>query len=206
MPATAIRPRLSGPQRRAAILEVAIEVFSQKGFRGTTTRELAAAVGVSEPVLYQHFATKRALYEAILDIRDQVTTGEVASELEKHIDSGDSRAFFTLLARIGLAWYCNDPRYARLLVFSALEKHELSDLFYERQVTVFYDWVTRHINKQVRRRKMRRVNALLAARIFAGMVSHQGMIFAIYHPGDLADSEEHIVKSIVDIFLQGISL
>ena len=61
--------RLSSQARRAAILDAAVRLFSEKGFRGVTTRELAAAVGVSEPVLYQHFETKRDLYHAIIEER-----------------------------------------------------------------------------------------------------------------------------------------
>src|SRR3954471_23877753 len=59
--------RLSGHERRVAIINAAIEVFSEKGFRGATTKELAARVGVSEPVLYQHFNNKGELYSAILE-------------------------------------------------------------------------------------------------------------------------------------------
>ncbi len=51
------RERLTGPQRRVAILNAAIDLFASRGFQGTTTREIAAAVGVTEPVLYQHFET-----------------------------------------------------------------------------------------------------------------------------------------------------
>ena len=61
------RERLSGAQRRAAILDAAIELFASRGFRGVTTREIAAAVGVTEPVLYQHFPSKRDLYTAIIE-------------------------------------------------------------------------------------------------------------------------------------------
>lgn len=59
--------RLSSSARRAAILDEAVKLFSEKGFRGVTTRELAAAVGVTEPVLYQHFETKRDLYRALIE-------------------------------------------------------------------------------------------------------------------------------------------
>src|SRR5260370_40790063 len=64
---TAPKPRLNSDQRRAAIVDAAVRLFSERGFRGTTTRELAAAVGVSEPTLYAHFATTRDLYSAIIE-------------------------------------------------------------------------------------------------------------------------------------------
>ena len=60
------KPRMSSEERRAAIVHAACRLFAERGFRGTTTRELAAAVGVTEPVLYEHFRTKRDLYSAII--------------------------------------------------------------------------------------------------------------------------------------------
>jgi AcrR family transcriptional regulator len=59
--------RLSGPERRAVVVETACRVFSKKSYHGSTTAEIARATGVTEPVLYRHFASKRELYLACLD-------------------------------------------------------------------------------------------------------------------------------------------
>ena len=56
------RVRLSAAERRAALLDSACTVFSDGSYRGTTTAEIARAAGVSEPILYRHFACKRDLY------------------------------------------------------------------------------------------------------------------------------------------------
>jgi AcrR family transcriptional regulator len=57
--------RLSSEERRAAIIKAVRRTFAEKGFHGTTTRELAAAAGVSEALLFKHFPTKEALYVAM---------------------------------------------------------------------------------------------------------------------------------------------
>src|SRR5262245_45749117 len=57
--------RMSMDERRQAILDAVRQVFAQKGFHGTTTRELAQAAGVSEALLFKHFPTKEALYAAM---------------------------------------------------------------------------------------------------------------------------------------------
>ena len=49
--------RMRSVERRAAIVRSASRLFAEKGFSGATTRELASALAVSEPVLYQHFRT-----------------------------------------------------------------------------------------------------------------------------------------------------
>jgi Transcriptional regulator len=60
-------PRLSAEERKEAIVEAVRDVFAEKGFDGTTTRELAKAAGVSEALLYKHFPSKELLYAAMLD-------------------------------------------------------------------------------------------------------------------------------------------
>src|SRR3954471_5412234 len=59
-------PRLSSDERRAAIVRAVRKLFSEKGFHGTTTRELAEAAEVSEALLFKHFPNKEALYSAMM--------------------------------------------------------------------------------------------------------------------------------------------
>ena len=59
--------RLSAPERRRAILQAALRVFSDGSYAGATTAEIAREAGVSEPILYRHFSSKRELYFACLD-------------------------------------------------------------------------------------------------------------------------------------------
>jgi AcrR family transcriptional regulator len=59
--------RLPTAERRDSIVAAAVPLFARKGFAGTTTREIAEAAGVSEALVFKHFATKTALYDAILE-------------------------------------------------------------------------------------------------------------------------------------------
>ncbi|HEV2592848.1 MAG TPA: TetR/AcrR family transcriptional regulator [Gaiellaceae bacterium] len=59
--------RLPAVERRAAVLEQACQVFSRMSYRGATTAEIARSAGISEPILYRHFGSKRDLYLACLD-------------------------------------------------------------------------------------------------------------------------------------------
>jgi AcrR family transcriptional regulator len=54
--------RLPAEQRRRQLLDVACDVFAERGFHATSMDDIAAAAGVTKPVLYQHFPSKRALY------------------------------------------------------------------------------------------------------------------------------------------------
>jgi AcrR family transcriptional regulator len=62
------RRRLAGPDRRSQVLRAAASQFAKTGLRGTTTRALASAAGVSEQILYVHFGSKKCLFrEAVED-------------------------------------------------------------------------------------------------------------------------------------------
>jgi AcrR family transcriptional regulator len=60
-------PRLPAEERKAAVLDCACGIFSSGSYRGTTTAEIAREAGVTEPVLYRHFDSKRDLYLAVLE-------------------------------------------------------------------------------------------------------------------------------------------
>ncbi|MEO5576329.1 MAG: TetR/AcrR family transcriptional regulator [Gaiellaceae bacterium] len=59
--------RLPAAERRQAIVEAALRVFAGGSYSGATTAEIAREAGISEPILYRHFASKRELYLACLD-------------------------------------------------------------------------------------------------------------------------------------------
>src|SRR5262249_46363450 len=59
--------RLPAAARREQLLGVALEVFARHGFHGTAMNDVAGAAGVTKPVLYQHFQSKRQLYLALLE-------------------------------------------------------------------------------------------------------------------------------------------
>lgn len=60
-------PRMAAAERRQHLIETAIRLFTDGSYHGTTTAEIARAAGVSEPILYRHFASKRDLYLAALE-------------------------------------------------------------------------------------------------------------------------------------------
>ena len=64
---TQAKQRLTAEARRQAVLDTAGRVFSRSSYRGATTAEIAREAGISEPILYRHFGSKRDLYLACLD-------------------------------------------------------------------------------------------------------------------------------------------
>lgn len=65
--------RMPAAQRREQLLDVAAEAFSRQGYARATTSQLAKAAGVTEPIIYRHFKSKRNLFIALIDRTGQRT-------------------------------------------------------------------------------------------------------------------------------------
>jgi AcrR family transcriptional regulator len=90
-------------------------------------------------------------------------------------------------------------------MFSALEGHEMGEMFYRRHREVFFGPVTDYIERRVRARAFRKVDALLAARAFTGMVAHIGL-FSVLLPAIVPKIDrQDLIRGVVDIFLGGVA-
>src|SRR5882724_11679570 len=126
LPAPA-QSRMAGEDRRRQLIDVAIDLFSRKGFAGTTTREIAAAAGVTEAIIFRHFATKQDLYKAILDTRCGAPHAEAwFAEIQHAMDNNDDEGLFRALLTAIVRSKREDPRFERLMLHAALEGHELA--------------------------------------------------------------------------------
>jgi TetR/AcrR family transcriptional regulator len=118
------RCRMAGSDRRAQLIEVALDVFSRRGFRGATTKEIAAEAGVAEAVIFHHFPSKDALYTAVLDSRlGSAERQQRHAELLALMERDDDEAVFGALVRNICTRYAHDTRFERVVLFAALEGH-----------------------------------------------------------------------------------
>ena len=80
--------------RRQDILKAAMELFAKKGFRGTTTRDLASQAEVNEAIIFRHFTNKEELYSAILEHKAGENREAMIEELERLAETTDDEKFF----------------------------------------------------------------------------------------------------------------
>ena len=124
------RTRLKAPQRRARILQAAEQEFAARGYHSTSMDDIAAAAGISKPVLYDHFASKLDLYTQLTEaIRDELT-GRGAAAMAGDAPPGERirtavDAFFTFVEE--------RPSAARVLLFTPVGEPELVDAAREVQ-------------------------------------------------------------------------
>lgn len=81
--------RLPAAQRRQQLLDTAATLFAERGFAGTTTAELARAAGVTEPIIYRHFKSKKDLFIALIEGTGQDTIAQWKDALACTPDPGD---------------------------------------------------------------------------------------------------------------------
>jgi TetR/AcrR family transcriptional regulator len=118
------QPRLPAEDRRRQLLDTALDFFARKGFEGTTTKEIAAAAGVTEAIIFRHFPSKQALYSAVFNYHQE--SGEFTDTLAKLkvlMDVNDDIGLCRALIEGTIAKYRTDSRMQRALLFAALEGH-----------------------------------------------------------------------------------
>jgi AcrR family transcriptional regulator len=77
--------RMSATQRRAAIEHAATELFAQHGYAATTTDDIVTRAGVTKPMLYRHFESKRDLFMTLLQRhRDELADAPLQALLATH--------------------------------------------------------------------------------------------------------------------------
>jgi AcrR family transcriptional regulator len=129
--------KLSGEERRAAIIKAVRRLFADKGFHGTTTRELAEAAGVSEALLFKHFPNKEALYTAMLHACCPAKDSPLVEQLKSLEPSASSLVVLVhrFIARL-VEGGCPDAEEQeiqhRLMLRSFLEDGEFARFFLER--------------------------------------------------------------------------
>lgn len=191
--------RVPAEGRRQQIIDVATALFARQGFNGTTTRQIAQRAAVNEAIIFRHFPTKEDLYWAVIE--NQCTNR--SSKLESRL-AGDGDPVETL---VGIAddFFRRDTTLTRLLLFTALEKHELSDRFYRTHVARYFELLSDFVRRNIERGLFRPVDPLLAARSFVGMLYYHFHVQEVYggkkyQQFDPAD----VTRGLVDIWMRGV--
>ncbi len=191
---------------RERILEAAIELFAEKGFNGTTTKEIAEAAEVNESLIFRHFSTKRDLYGAIIEKKIDEEPG-IEHPIQTYKDTKDDYLIFKSIAERMLDKCGNDPSFIRLLHFSALEGHELSDMFFNTYVEYVDMLLSDYIEGRIKEGAFKNVNALYASQAFIGMVVNHIIVKELF--GEKKRNKinnEELVETFVTVFLDGIKV
>ncbi len=200
--------RMAGEERRLQIVRVAMRLFSRRGFRGTTTKEIAVAAGVSEATVFRHFATKEELYSAILDHKACLHDAmDPLQKVAQAIGRKDDRAVFEGIALDALSKHECDPEFQRLLLYSALEQHELAHMFWEKFVRGVYRSLGSYIRERQREGAIVDIEPAVVVRAFIGMVMHHSLNNNLWDRKRslLKISNEVAARQFANILLHGVA-
>ena len=204
--------RMPGQARREQILEIAVGLFSQYGFKGATTKKIAEESGISEAMLFKHFATKHDLYGAILDAKacnEGLTRfpWESNENVKEAIEATDDHAFFFHMALNALEKQQADESFLRLMFYAALEEHELAERFFSEFVTKLYEFIGSYIAERQIAGAMRQMDPRIVVRAFLGMIIHHSLNNILWDKKRtiLNISNEDAARNFAEIILNGVS-
>jgi TetR/AcrR family transcriptional regulator len=201
--------RMAGEERRQQILGVAVRLFSQRGFRGTTTKEIAQAAGISEAMVFRHFATKDELYAAILDYKACAEgLGDPCEVVADAVQRKDDRAVFETLALTALQHHEHDTEFMRLLLHAALEGHQLAQMFWDTYVLRIYEFLGSYISERQRDGAFRNIEPRVVVRALVGMIMHHSLNNNLWDPQRhlVNITNEQAARDFTGILLEGITI
>jgi AcrR family transcriptional regulator len=195
--------RPSAGERREAILREGLRCFAAHGFSGTTTREVAAGVGITEAALYRYFPSKESLYSAI--IARKIETPSLIDRLVDDAARRDDVALFTGVARGVLERGTRDPEFVRIMFFTALESHALAAPLFASHVGPLREFVTKYVRQRIEDGAFRAIDPVLGARAFLGMIRDHLIVCTVHDPAEIHRQPiEAVVSTFVELFLTGI--
>ena len=171
---------MSATDRQRQLLDAALTVFSRKGFKGTTTKEIAAAAGVAEAIIFQHFPSKEALYNAVLELNLGAWETELDAEaINGYMERGDDEGLIrTFILRI-LNCYRSNAAFQRVAMFAALEGHEQGISRLKEQFAPVYKQFKEYVEKRQREGALMDGDPYAILTGITGIAHQYGMITSI---------------------------
>lgn len=205
VPGEPAHPRMSGEDRRRQLIEVAIDLFAERGFSGTTTREIALAAGVTEAIIFRHFATKQDLYKAILDHATlAVGTEEWLVEVQSCMDRDDDEGLFRLVVSRILEIHRTEPRFERLMLHASLEGHELAVMHRNQIMASIGVRFREYVERRQCAGALRECDPRTIIFAVVGMAQAFGMQKYMYQRSEPLPSDEEITEAFSSILMTGV--
>jgi len=197
--------RMHAGDRRRQLIDAALELFSRKGFGGTTTKEIATAAGVTEAIIFRHFPSKQALYTAVLDSKtEDCRHDEWFAGIQAHMDRNDDAAVFRMLSAGILESYRADASFERIVLFAALEGHELGLAHHRRFAVPVFERFRDYIARRQREGALRAYDPGLVIAAIAGMAQNYAIWTELFGFKQLRMTETEVVDTFTNIMMRGI--
>jgi TetR/AcrR family transcriptional regulator len=200
----AAKKRFSAEERHEQLLRIAIELFSQRGFDGTTTKAIAAAAGVSEGIIFQHFATKEDLYAGILDYKaKEAGVEEWQEQLRGCAEREDDEGLVLSMVKQILQSNRKDPQFQRLMYQAALKGHPLPKIMAQR-ILPLHNFLCGYIAQRQKKGAFQRCDPGVAVHAIVSMPSYYGLAKSLFGVDALRLPEHEMALSFTRLILGGL--
>ncbi len=166
--------RLPGAMRKEQLLDTAAKLFATRGYARATTAELAKAAGVTEPIIYRHFASKRELFVALIERTARQTLEHWESTLAGATDAADRLG--RLLSDNPMV--SDETRDSYRVFLQAISEVD-DDVIHKavvKHITNLHAFVTRELE---RAQKERKVTKVFSPQIVAWLLLHIGLGYGV---------------------------
>jgi len=163
----------------------------------------AKQTGVTEALIFRHFASKDELYWAVIERK--IKAAPPGEHMRERLCAGGSDLeVLSGVATQILERRAKDQTLSRLLLYSALENHRLSHRFFRTYVAECYEVLAEYIRGRIAEGQFRPVDPLLAARGFLGMVVYHSWIQELFGGKRYQNfSVQEVSKTLAEVWLQG---
>lgn len=198
------KPLVAGQDRLERILVEATRLFSENGYAGTRMSDIAAAIGVTKPIVYRHFDSKQSLFEALVQ---RVLTEQIAGACHQ-IDShdGSSRPLLNKLVRDARAALLLPGALApwRIAVGEADRFPDLAIFLRQGFLDPILASLTGLFERAIKNKELSGADAATLARLFCSPIATVAMLLATFGEADeqLFDIDAYLTAH-VDGFWRG---
>ena len=195
---------MSKLDRKSQILFEATQLFSDHGYDKVTVKQLADACSITEPALYRHFASKEAIYDAVLDsIGKRLDYDRLFAALGK-VD--DVETLLKSIAYHIVDYFSTNRDLYRLLLFSALREHTKAKQVYQVIRGTYVKFLIDQLDRLYEQKLIIKKNNEITARCFIGMVFDCALGVTLWKgmQGKQFDPPEVIANN-VPIYVRGLT-
>jgi len=199
-----LRKRLKAEERRSQLLRIAKKLFSECGFENTTTKAIAAAAGVTEAIIFRHFASKEELYANILDRKaDEIGIKAWGAELHHFAEREDDEALVFSVVKHVLEADRKDSQFQKLMLQAALSGRPLHKITGER-LSPLHRFLCGYIKKRQKHGAFRTCDPKLAAYAIVSMPGYYGLAKILFGVDDLTLTEDQMASGFTRLILDGL--
>lgn len=197
-----IKKRLNNKERRAQIIDAALNVFAREGFNGAKIKKIAGEAGASEALIYRHFKTKEDLYRTALG--EHLDVHSMSVDCKAAMANRDDYGVFGAFASHVLDFYRRDSRSIRLILFSALEGSPITGAFHTIKEKTTIELLADYIKQRIKEAAFKKANAHLVSQLFIESI----VMFIVDREASLTtppiSPDEEAVDTMVKIFVDGL--